>query len=81
MKRMIIDGVSCDFENERNVLEVARKNNIDIPNLCYCENLSIYGGCRLCVVENERGGIEASCTMIPQDGMVVTASFMARRWW
>lgn len=71
MKRMIIDGVSCDFENERNVLEVARRNNIDIPNLCYCENLSIYGGCRLCVVENERGGIEASCTMVPKDGMVV----------
>lgn len=71
MKRMIIDGVACDFENERNVLEVARKNNIDIPNLCYCENLSIYGGCRLCVVETERGGIEASCTIVPKDGMVI----------
>lgn len=71
MKHMIIDGVSCEFENARNVLEVAQKNGIDIPNLCYCENLSIYGGCRMCVVENERGGIEASCTMIPKDGMVV----------
>lgn len=46
MKHMIIDGISCEFENERNVLEVAKKHHIDIPNLCYCESLSIYGGCR-----------------------------------
>ena len=71
MKRMIIDGISCEFENARNVLEVAQQNHIDIPNLCYCESLSIYGGCRLCVIENERGGIEAACTVIPRDGMVV----------
>ena len=71
MKRMIIDGISCEFENARNVLEVALQNHIDIPNLCYCESLSIYGGCRLCVIENERGGIEAACTVVPKDGMVV----------
>ena len=49
-KKMIIDGIECPFTNERNVLEVARNNGIDIPSLCYCENLSIYGGCRLCLV-------------------------------
>lgn len=74
MKTMIIDGVSCEFESARNVLEVAQKNGIDIPNLCYCENLSIYGGCRLCIVENERGGIEAACTLIPRDGMVISTN-------
>ncbi len=74
MKHMIIDGISCEFEKERNVLEVARRNGIDIPNLCYCENLSIYGGCRLCVVENERGGIDASCTIVPKDGMVINTN-------
>lgn len=36
-KKMIIDGVSCPFTTERNVLEVARNNGIDIPSLCYCE--------------------------------------------
>lgn len=71
MKRMIIDGISCEFENARNVLEVALQNHIDIPNLCYCESLSIYGGCRLCVIENERGGIEAACTVVPKDGMSI----------
>ena len=70
-KFMIIDGVQCSFTDERNVLEVARNNGIDIPSLCYCENLSIYGGCRLCVVENEKGAIDAACVMRPKDGMVI----------
>ena len=70
-KFMIIDGVQCPFTTERNVLEVAKNNGIDIPSLCYCENLSIYGGCRLCMVENERGAIDAACVMRPRDGMVV----------
>ena len=70
-KKMIIDGVECPFTNERNVLEVARANGIDIPSLCYCENLSIYGGCRLCLVENERGALDAACSMAPRDGMKV----------
>ena len=76
MKTMIIDGVSCAVEKERNVLEVARKYAIDIPNLCYCENLSIYGGCRLCIVEivdpeTGRGKIDTACTIIPKDGMII----------
>lgn len=70
-KTMIIDGISCPFTNERNVLEVARNNGIDIPSLCYCENLSIYGGCRMCLVENEKGVLDAACSMRPKDGLVV----------
>ncbi len=70
-KKMIIDGIECPFTNERNVLEVARNNGIDIPSLCYCENLSIYGGCRLCLVENERGALDAACSMQPRNGMKV----------
>ena len=70
-KKMIIDGIECPFTNERNVLEVAKNNGIDIPSLCYCENLSIYGGCRLCLVENERGAMDAACSMQPRNGMIV----------
>ena len=70
-KKMIIDGIECPFTNERKVLEVARKNGIDIPSLCYCENLSIYGGCRLCLVENEKGVLDAACSMQPRNGLVV----------
>lgn len=71
MSYMIIDGIKCEYEDARNVLEVALMNGINIPNLCYCTALSTYGGCRLCVIENERGGVEAACTMVPKDGMSV----------
>ena len=71
MKQMFIDGLSCEFENAPNVLEVALNNNIDIPHMCYCENLSAFGGCRLCLVETEKGAIESACTLIPEDGMSI----------
>ena len=80
MKHMIIDGTTVEFENARNVLEVARQNGFDIPNLCYCENLSIYGGCRMCVVENDRGKIEAACTMVPKDGLSPRCFWPATVW-
>ena len=70
-KFMMIDGVRCPFTDERNVLEVARNNGIDIPSLCYCESLSIYRACRLCIVEDANGRVVTSCSMTPQEGMEV----------
>lgn len=66
---MYIDDQRVEFTDEKNVLAVIKKAGIDIPTLCYFSELSTYGACRMCVVENERGGIEASCSMIPRDGM------------
>lgn len=70
-KYMMIDGVRCAFTDERNVLEVARNNGIDIPSLCYCESLSIYKACRLCIVEDANGKIVTSCSVAPEEGMEV----------
>ena len=66
---MYIDGQRVAFDGEKNVLSVIRKAGVDMPTFCYHSELSIYGACRMCVVENERGGIEASCSMQPRDGM------------
>ena len=68
---MTIDGQSIEFTDEPNVLSVIRKAGIDIPTLCYHSELSIYGACRLCTVENDRGKTFASCSEKPKDGMVV----------
>ena len=68
---MIIDGQKCPFTDERNVLEVARNNGIEIPSLCYCENLSVYEACRMCIVEKEDGTVDTSCSFAPEEGMVV----------
>ena len=65
---MLIDNVECVINGERNVLEVARHNGIDIPSLCYCDELSIYGGCRICMVETNRGKLEAACSLAPRAG-------------
>lgn len=54
------------------ILEAARENKIDIPTLCYDENLSSFGGCRLCVVEVEGSKkLVASCSTKVKEGMVV----------
>ena len=52
---MTIDGRKVEFTDERNVLTVIRKAGIDIPTLCYHSELSTFGACRLCTVEDDRG--------------------------
>ena len=68
---MTIDGQRVEFTDEPNVLTVIRNADIDIPTLCYHSELSIYGACRLCTVEDERGKTFASCAEPPRDGMVI----------
>ncbi len=71
MGYMTIDGRTVEFTDEPNVLAVIRKADIDIPTLCYHSELSVYGACRLCTVENEWGKTFASCSEPPRDGMVI----------
>ncbi len=56
------------------LLNVARRNGIDIPALCYEESLGAYGSCRLCIVDVKEGakkGITTSCTLSCTDGLSV----------
>jgi NADH-quinone oxidoreductase subunit G len=71
MKTLTIDGKQIFFDNERNLLEVIRKANINLPTFCYHSELSIYGACRLCVVSIEGRGIQTACTMPPEEGLIV----------
>ncbi len=71
MAYMYVDNMKVEIEGEKNVLEVIRKAGIDLPTFCYYSELSTYGACRMCVIENERGGIEAACSTVPKDGMRV----------
>lgn len=66
---MYIDDHRVAFDEEKNVLDVIRKVGISMPTFCYHTELSTYGACRMCVVELENGGIEASCSMEPKDGL------------
>lgn len=72
MVRLIIDGKEIMTEEKKTILQVAREEGIDIPTLCYDKDLSIFGGCRLCVVEVEGfRNLVASCSVEISDGMVV----------
>ncbi|MEA4921803.1 MAG: [FeFe] hydrogenase, group A [Eubacteriaceae bacterium] len=68
---MTIDGSPVAIEGEKNILAVVRKSGIDLPTLCYHSSLSVYGACRMCVVEDKNGNIIASCSTPPKSGMVI----------
>ena len=71
MGTMTIDGRKVEFTDEKNVLTVIRNAGINIPTLCYHSELSTFGACRLCTVEDNRGKTFASCSEEPRDGMVI----------
>ena len=68
MGTITIDGRKVEFTDEKNLLTVIRKAGIDIPTLCYHSELSTFGACRLCTVEDDRGRTFASCSEEPRDG-------------
>ncbi len=70
-KYMHVDGIQVAIENEKNVLEIIRKAKIEIPTFCYHSELSVYGACRLCVCDVENRGIQATCSIVPEEGLKI----------
>ena len=68
---LTIDGRTVAIEGERNLLELVRKANIDLPTFCYHSELSVYGACRLCLVEVEGRGIQGACSTPPEPGLKI----------
>ncbi|MTI81990.1 MAG: 4Fe-4S dicluster domain-containing protein [Firmicutes bacterium] len=69
--KVTIDGQVVEINEAKNVLELARRVGVELPTFCYHSELSIYGACRLCMVEVEKMGLVASCSTVPMDGMVI----------
>ncbi len=68
-----IDGEFVAAQEGQTILEVARANGKFIPTLCWLENISAVGGCRLCIVEVAGvGRLLPACTTPVQDGMSVS---------
>ena len=68
-KIVTVDGIQVKVENEKNLLEVIRKAKIDLPTFCYHSELSVYGACRLCIVDVEGRGVMGSCSTLPEGNM------------
>ncbi|OOC44899.1 [FeFe] hydrogenase, group A [Thermosipho sp. 1074] len=69
--KIIVNGKETIInDNARNLLEALRDVGIEIPNLCYLSETSIYGACRMCIVEVD-GQLMTSCSIKPYEGMNV----------
>jgi len=66
-----INGKKVGLEGEKNLLSLIRKSGVEMPTFCYHSELSVYGACRLCIVDIEGRGIDTSCSTPPRDGMVI----------
>ena len=70
-----IDGTQFGFQNGETVLQVALRNGILIPTLCYLKDTTPTGACRMCVVEVEGvRGLAAACATPAAPGMVVKSA-------
>lgn len=69
--KIILDGREMTGEKGATILNIAAANGVEIPNLCYHQNLKIYGACGLCVVEAEgMPKLMRACATIATDGMI-----------
>ncbi|MGA2245555.1 MAG: [FeFe] hydrogenase, group A [Verrucomicrobiota bacterium] len=71
VKTVNIDGRDVPINGERNLLELIRKADIDLPTFCYHSDLSVYGACRLCLVDIAGRGIQGACSTPPEPGLRV----------
>ena len=68
-----LQGRRVAFEPGETVLEVARRNKIEIPTLCHDPRLDPAGACRTCLVEIEGWRrMPPACATPASDGMEVT---------
>ena len=68
-----INGIEISAEKGQTILQIAEANGIEIPTLCYIEEVKAYGACGLCTVEVE--GVPKllrACSAIASDGMVIS---------
>ncbi len=70
-----IDGKNVAALRGETILQVARKNDIYIPTMCYISKTTPCASCRMCVVEAEGvDGFVLSCNTPPTDGINITTN-------
>ena len=71
MIHLTIDGIPVEVEKGTTILQAARQIGVEIPTLCYLEDVLPDGSCRLCVVEvtnNGRTKFDTACTLRCSEG-------------
>jgi len=72
MINLTINGKPIVAAEGTTILDAAKANNINIPNLCYLQGVHKFGTCRICVVEVKGAKtLQASCMTEVAEGMEV----------
>jgi len=74
MTMLTINGTKVQAEEGSTILEVAKLYGFNIPTICYHDELTPYGACRLCMVEvddGKRTRVVASCLYPVKEGIKV----------
>jgi len=75
MIKFKIDGRKVEAQKGETILNVARREGIYIPTMCYLEKTSECASCRMCVVEAQgTDGFLLSCKTPPVEGLEVTTN-------
>ncbi|GFE61726.1 NADH-quinone oxidoreductase subunit NuoG [Geobacter sp. AOG2] len=77
MPKLIIDDIPVEVPEGTTVLEAAQSVDIPIPHFCWHPALGKAGACRVCAVKMLDGpvkGVQMSCMLPAQDGMVVSTT-------
>lgn len=72
--RLTLNGREVEAPEGETILEVCRREGVEVPTLCWHEALSPYGACRLCIVEvryNGRQRLVTSCIYGVWEGLEV----------
>ena len=73
-----IDGKDVQAKKGETILQVARKNDIYIPTMCYISKTSPCASCRICSVEAEGvDGFVLSCNTPPTEGIEIRTNSQA----
>ncbi|MFW6381230.1 MAG: NADH-dependent [FeFe] hydrogenase, group A6 [Bacillota bacterium] len=75
MIKLEIDDQKIEVKKGTTVLEAARKLGIDIPTLCYLQDINVEGACRVCLVEIKGDPkLRPACITRAGEGMKVRTS-------
>ena len=70
-----INGKTFFGSPDETILDVSKRNNIEIPHLCFKEGMRPDGNCRVCMVEIEGERVlQPSCVRTINEGMIVNTT-------
>jgi len=70
-----LNGKVVEAFNDESILQAAKRAGVDIPHLCYKEDMRADGNCRVCVVEIEGERVlQPACIRKPTEGMKVNTA-------